>query len=94
MNLSPMTTGHYAGITMYQSRYSTRDVDIANGTTTTIAGTIYAPNARVKFAGGASYMQYGDRFIAKSMEISNNAGIGFGGGSTGGTAATVHNLVE
>ena len=42
ITLTPPTDGDFAGITLYQDRNSTRDISIANGSTTTITGTIYA----------------------------------------------------
>lgn len=92
ITLTPPTDGDFAGITLYQDRNSTKDISIANGSTTTITGTIYAAAARVSFAGGASYNQYGTRFIARSMSITNNACVGVGGDSSGGTPS--FHLVE
>ncbi|MEW4570932.1 pilus assembly protein TadG-related protein [Tautonia sp. JC769] len=92
IDLTPPTSGPFEGITLYQDRNSTQDISIANGSTTTISGTIYAAGARVSFAGGAQFNQFGTRFIAKSMEISNNAFVGVGGDDSPGNASV--KLVE
>ena len=93
IKLSPPTSGTYAGITIYQDRNSTQNISIANGTTTTITGTFYAPSARVSYAGGASYNQSATKMIVKSLDISNNAYVGVGGSNTGGSSIT-YALVE
>ncbi|WP_422931162.1 DUF7305 domain-containing protein [Singulisphaera sp. PoT] len=73
ITLSAPTSGAYAGIVMFQDANSTKPISIANGSTTTITGTIYAPGAAVSLAGGSSNSQYGSQVIAKTMNISNNA---------------------
>jgi hypothetical protein len=82
IKFSPPTTGDYAGIMFYQDRNSTKDFNIANGTSTRITGTVYAPGAKLIFAGGAQYGQGGvanqaaSRMIVKRLDISNNAFVG------------------
>jgi hypothetical protein len=77
ITLSPPTTGTYTGVIMYIDRNSTRGtINIANGSTTTISGTVYAPTAAVTFAGGASYNQMGSQYICDTLNLSNNAYIG------------------
>ncbi|MHC5537957.1 hypothetical protein ACYOEI_06965, partial [Singulisphaera rosea] len=75
INMSAPTTGTYAGIVMFQDPNSSKTISIANGSTTTITGTVYAAGATVPIAGGAQNGQYGSQFIAKNLNISNNTNI-------------------
>jgi hypothetical protein len=75
INLSAPTSGTYAGIVMYQDRSNTNTISIANGTTTTITGTFYAPGAAINFAGGAQLSQFGSQIIANTINLSNNASV-------------------
>ncbi len=75
IDLSAPESGPYTGIVMYQDRNSSQTISIANGSATTITGTVYAPGAEMDIAGGASNSQYGSQIIAKTMHLSNNASI-------------------
>ncbi len=77
ITLSAPTTGTYTGVVMYVDRNSTKgSINIANGSTTTITGTVYAASVPVIFAGGASFNQMGSQYICDTFNISNNAYIG------------------
>ncbi len=75
ITLSAPTTGTYSGVLVFQDRANTSTISIANGSTSNMTGTIYAPSAPVTFAGGAANSEFGSQFIVKSMNISNNASI-------------------
>ncbi len=75
ISLSAPSSGTYAGIVLYQDRANANAISINNGSNTTITGTVYAPAAAVNVAGGSSTAQYGSQFIAKTMNLSNNATI-------------------
>ncbi len=71
VTLSPMTTGAYAGITLFQARTATASVSISgNGTSTNISGTIYAANAPLSLSGNGSNL--GNQYIASTLTISGN----------------------
>lgn len=77
ITLSAPTTGTYTGVVMYIDRNSTKGtINIANGSTTTITGTVYAASSAVTFAGGASYNQMGSQYICDTLNLSNNAYVG------------------
>ncbi|MHC5544438.1 hypothetical protein ACYOEI_39925, partial [Singulisphaera rosea] len=82
INMSAPTSGPYAGIVMFQDPSSTKNISIANGSTTTITGTVYAAGATVSIAGGAQNSQYGSQLIAKNLNLSNNANISLKTNST------------
>lgn len=76
ITLTAATTGPYAGLVIYQQRSSTTSMNIANGSTTMIVGTVYAPSATAIFAGGSSSSQFGSQFIVGQLNASNNANVG------------------
>ena len=94
INLTPPTSGTYSGISYYQDRSNTKAISIANGTTNTLTGKFYAAGAAVSFAGGSQSSQYGSQFVAKSMNLSNNAYVGVSGTGTGGTPHYAIAIVE
>jgi len=79
-NLSPPSSGTYAGISIFQRSdknpvtgdYTPRTISIANGTNNKINGVIYAPGATAAFAGGSSN-KYGSQLIVNKLNLSNNA---------------------
>lgn len=73
LNLTAPSSGTYAGMLLYQDRNNTNTINIANGSTTNMTGTIYAAGATVALAGGSSNSQYGSQLIAKKVNASNNA---------------------
>lgn len=75
INLSAPKSGDYAGIVMWQDRNSKQPISIANGSETTIKGTVYAPGAKMDVAGGAGISQYGSQIIVNTMNLTNNANI-------------------
>ncbi|WZP00657.1 Tad domain-containing protein [Isosphaeraceae bacterium EP7] len=76
VNLTAPTTGATKGIVYFQDRGNTSNLNnIANGSNVKMSGTLYAPNAALTIAGGATGSQYGSQFIVKSLYLSNNANI-------------------
>ena len=73
VSLTAPTSGTYAGMLLYQDRSNTNTINIANGSTTSMTGTIYAAGATVAIAGGSSNSQYGSQLVAKQVNASNNA---------------------
>jgi Flp pilus assembly protein TadG len=100
IKFSPPTSGTYAGMMFYQDRSSSKTMSIANGSTTVIKGTVYAANAQINFAGGAQYGQGGvanqgaSQFIAKQLNVSNNAYVSIGYNASDVARRKALNLVE
>ena len=72
VNLTPPTSGTYAGMTYFQDRSSSKEINIANGVTTNISGTLYAASANLTFAGGTSN-KFGSQIVTKSLTVNNGA---------------------
>jgi hypothetical protein len=84
LNISPMTTGIYQGISIFQDRNSTAEVDISGnggvgGITSSVTGTVYAANALVYVQGNGSLN--GSQLVSRTIKASANGGfnMNFGG---------------
>ncbi|WP_244661626.1 hypothetical protein [Mesorhizobium huakuii] len=53
VNLSPPTSGPYAGITIFENRGNTSALTLNGGANSVISGFVYAPDAAVSFAGNS-----------------------------------------
>jgi hypothetical protein len=76
INLSPPTTGTYAGITLFENRssaYSSDPVIISGTPGSSIKGALYFPNAPLTLTGGAASLPYGDAIVAKDVSISGGS---------------------
>jgi hypothetical protein len=71
-NLSPMSTGPYAGITIFQDRNAplNNQITIQGGSTSNLTGMVYAPQAQLLISGGNTAA--GDSFIANTMNFNGN----------------------
>jgi hypothetical protein len=68
--LSPMTSGTYAGITMFQSRASTTGATISGGSNISNTGTFYFPAATLTLSGTSGTAAVGGQMIVKNMTFS------------------------
>jgi hypothetical protein len=71
LNLSPPTTGTYAGMSYFQDRNSPAGDNLSGGSTTSISGTFYAPNATVDNTGAAD-CTIGSQFIARQLVVAGS----------------------
>jgi Putative Flp pilus-assembly TadE/G-like len=78
LNLSPMTTGTYAGLTIFQSRTSTAPVSLVGNSGSSITGTIYAAAAAVDITGNSN-TDIGSQFISSTLDIIGNTAFKVGG---------------
>jgi Flp pilus assembly protein TadG len=93
VSLSPMTSGTYSGMVIFQSRSNTSGVAISgNGALTSISGTIYAPAATLSLQGNGGSI--GSQLVANQVSAGGNGTIGvtYDQGSVAKTR--VLNLVE
>jgi Flp pilus assembly protein TadG len=73
--LSPMTTGTYAGITIFQDRSSTAGANLSGGSNINNTGTFYFPSATVALSGSSGVAVVGSQYIAKDLTFSGTSGI-------------------
>ena len=71
-NLSPLTSGIYKGISYFQARNSTGNLDLGGNGTINVTGTIYAPNASATFSGNGSSNVVGSQLIVKDLTLNGN----------------------
>ena len=86
MNLSPMTSGIYANVVIFQSRTDFSPLAISgNGTDNTYNnGVIYAPDAQVSTSGNGTTQT--DGIVAGSLSCGGNGGVTIGAPSSTTTA--------
>jgi hypothetical protein len=72
--LSPMLTGPYEGITLFQDRTATAPVSISgsSGTTYTISGTFYAAAATLNVTGNGNQQTLGSQYISYDLVLGGN----------------------
>ncbi len=75
IDLTPMTTGIYAGISLWQQRSSTNTITVSGGGAgSTILGTFYAQHGTLKVSGGNS-AGVGSQYISYDLNITGNAAM-------------------
>lgn len=81
-SLSPMTTGTYANLLVYQDPACSAGMTIAGNGTFTATGTVYVPSAPFTFNGNNATLT-GSQLIANTVNIQNgNITIDYTGGTT------------
>jgi hypothetical protein len=75
-NLSPLSTGKYAGITIFQDRNAPLDnpLSIAGGSGSKVRGMIYAPRAFLNVTGSSTVIA-GESFIANTLKMNGSTGF-------------------
>jgi hypothetical protein len=75
INVSPMTTGIYAGISLWQTRTSTNTVTISGGGAgSNLSGTFYAQHGLMKISGGNG-VGVGSQYISYDLNITGSAAM-------------------
>jgi Flp pilus assembly protein TadG len=69
INLSPMTTGIYRGISLWQQRSSTNELDITGNGTSQITGTFYAAHGTLNVGGNGGQDVLGSQYISYDMKV-------------------------
>ena len=70
VSLSPMTTGIYRGILLFQNRANLEDVTVTGSGNMNITGTIYAPGAQLNVKGEGDLV--GSQYIVYRVNITGN----------------------
>jgi Flp pilus assembly protein TadG len=72
INMSPMMTGIYRGILLWQQRSSTNTISITGNGTSTISGTFYAAHGHLDVGGNGSQDVLGSQYISYTMKVNGN----------------------
>jgi hypothetical protein len=75
VNITPMTSGIYQGISIFQERSSTPTVSVTGNGNMTITGTFYAAAAALKVTGNGSVNVIGSQYISYDLKLAGNGGI-------------------
>jgi hypothetical protein len=75
VNLSPLTSGPYQGMTFFQNRAATESLNIAGNGSFTIQGTIYAANALVQVTGNGAVANIGSQYVSQDLTIGGNGNV-------------------
>jgi hypothetical protein len=75
VSLSPMSSGTYAGITVFQDRSSTTGATLSGTGNMHNTGTFYFPDATLTLSGSSGVNAVGAQIIAKNLTFSGSAGI-------------------
>ncbi len=75
INISPMTTGIYQGISLWQERSSTNTLTVSGGGSGSITGTFYAQHGTLKVSGGGGG-SVGSQYISWDVVLGGNGTFG------------------
>jgi hypothetical protein len=68
LNISPISTGTWAGISIFQDRSATAPISLQGGAGTNITGMVYAPLSNVTIIGGSNVIE-GTSFITNTLNV-------------------------
>ncbi|TPK66639.1 pilus assembly protein [Mesorhizobium sp. B2-4-19] len=77
VNLSPPTSGPFAGITIFENRGNTSALTLNGGANSAISGFVYAPDAAISFGGNSDMSGQGDclRLVGSTVQMTGNSSI-------------------
>jgi hypothetical protein len=75
VNLTPLTNGPYTGLTFFQARNATEDMQIAGNGSFTITGTIYAAAGLLKISGNGAVSNIGSQYVTNDLSITGNGNV-------------------
>jgi hypothetical protein len=75
MSLTPMSTGAYQGISLFQDRTSSATISIKGNGSVSIIGTIYAAGSTLDVTGNGSGDVIGSQYIGYDMSLTGNGDV-------------------
>jgi hypothetical protein len=72
MTLSPMTTGIYAGISLFQARSSTNTIYVSGNGNSNMTGTFYTQHGTLNVSGNGSNDVLGSQYISDLLTVNGN----------------------
>ena len=75
VNITPMTTGLYAGISFFQERSSTNEMDVTGNGSMYITGTFYVAGGMLKVTGNGTGNVIGAQYISNFLNLGGNGDI-------------------
>jgi hypothetical protein len=74
VTLTPLTSGPYQGISIWEDRNSTVPLTLTGNGKFNIAGTVYAANAAVSASGNGD-ASLASQFISRTLNVGGNGGF-------------------
>jgi hypothetical protein len=74
LTMSPITSGTYQGMAIFQARTSTQKVTLSGGSGWNMTGSVYAAGADVDLSGGSN-AKMGSQYICDTMSLSGNSAM-------------------
>jgi hypothetical protein len=90
INLTPLTSGPYAGIVIYQNRNSTQEIDLSGSSGSSVTGTIYAAGGLLKLSGSSGSSQVGSQLIVYDLDLSGSATLNVTSGNSSGNGRVLN----
>jgi hypothetical protein len=86
VNLTPLTSGPYQGITFFQDRSDSNGDTLTGNGNLSIEGTIYTPAASLTAVGNGTTDVFGSQIIANTLTVKGNGtvNVDFDAGSNSG----------
>ncbi|HZW30871.1 MAG TPA: pilus assembly protein TadG-related protein [Isosphaeraceae bacterium] len=75
ISLNPMTSGTYAGITIFQDRSNTAGATMSGGSNISNTGTFYFPSSTLTLSGNSGVAAMGSQIIVNNLTFSGTSGI-------------------
>ncbi|MDX8502765.1 pilus assembly protein [Mesorhizobium sp. VK4C] len=77
VDLSPMTSGPYAGITIFQAHGNTQALTLNGGSGSVVSGFIYAPGAPITYAGNSDMNAQSSclRLVGNTVQMTGNSSV-------------------
>jgi hypothetical protein len=94
ISLSPMSSGTYAGLTMFQDRSKTTSATMSGGSNISNTGTFYFPSATLTLSGSSGVSVVGAQVIAKNLAFSGTSGIKVTYGSSVASRPSTFALIQ
>jgi hypothetical protein len=94
INISPMTTGIYAGISIWQTRSSTNTIYVTGNGGSTMTGTFYTQHGTLNVTGNGTNNTIGSQYISDLLVVNGNGAFTVDWNANAAARMRVINLVE
>jgi hypothetical protein len=92
--LSPLTSGPYTGLTIYQNQSSAQPVQVSGNGSMNLTGTFYAANALLQITGNGSANYIGSQYVSRDLKLGGNGTIDISDQTAPSPWTRVFGLVE
>lgn len=94
VNLTPLTSGIYTGMTVFQNRAAAQEVHIEGNGSFDIRGTFYTANAELQVTGNGTFSNVGSQYVTRELALAGNGNVGITWDGTNVARTRIITLVE